>query len=132
MRLLVSLLFVSTLAAAVVGSVRGIVHDPDHRPVADATLTIKSSTSDFSQTLMTAADGSFEVTALPVGAYRVTVSREGFAPAEQQVVVTSGAAPVLHFQLVLSSRNEQVTVSESALTADPERVTPTSVISRAE
>jgi len=133
MKLLVAFaLVVSTLSAAVVGSVRGVVHDPDHRPVAGAAVTVKSSASDFSQSLMTTVDGSFEATALPVGAYRVTVSRDGFTPAEQQAVVTSGAAPVLHFQLVLSSRSEQVTVSESALTADPERVTPTSVISRAE
>jgi outer membrane receptor protein involved in Fe transport len=116
----------------VVGSVRGIVHDPDHRPVAGAAVTVKSSTSDYSQSLMSAADGSFEATALPVGAYRVTVLHEGFAPAEQQIVVASGAAPVLHFQLVLGSRSEQVTVSEAALAADPEHVTPSTIVGRAE
>ncbi len=125
-------LIACSLCAAVVGSLRGIVHDPDHRPVASAQVTVKSSTSDYSQNLSTAADGSFEATALPVGAYRVTVSREGFAPAEQQIVVGSGGAPVLHFQLVLSSRSEQVTVSESALAADPEHVTPSTVVSRTE
>jgi outer membrane receptor protein involved in Fe transport len=121
-----------TLWAAVVGSVRGIVHDPDHRPVAGAQVTIRSAGADYSQGIATAADGSFEATALPVGAYRVTVSREGFAPSEQQIVVGSGSAPVLHFQLVLSSRSEQVTVSESALVTDPEHVTPSTMVSRTE
>ena len=121
-----------TLPAAVVSSVRGIVHDPDHRPVAGAQVTVKSTGSDYSQQLTTAADGSFDATALPVGAYRVTVSREGFAPAEQQIVVASGAAPVLHFQLVLNLRSEQVTVSESALATDPEHVTPSTIVSRTE
>ena len=121
-----------TLWAAVVGSVRGIVHDPDHRPVAGAHVMVKSTSSDFAQEFSTAADGSFEATALPIGAYRVSVSREGFAAAEQQVVVTSGAAPVLHFQLSIGPRSEQVTVSESALATDPEHVTPSTVVSRSE
>ena len=121
-----------TVWAAVTGSVRGIVHDPDHRPVAGAQVTVKSASSDSSQQLTTAGDGSFEAVALPVGAYRVTVSREGFAPAEQEIVVGSGAAPVLHFQLVLSAQSAQVTVSESALVTDPEHVTPSTIVSRSE
>jgi hypothetical protein len=35
------------LYAAVFGSLRGIVHDPDHRPVAGAHIIIQSTTSDF-------------------------------------------------------------------------------------
>jgi hypothetical protein len=50
---------------------------------------VKSRPPDFSQSLATAADGSFEATALPVGEYQVTVSREGFAPSEQTIVVAS-------------------------------------------
>ena len=119
------------LWAAVLGPVRGVVHDPDHRPVAGAKVTVKSSSSDYSQDLTTAADGTFEA-ALPVGSYRVTVLQNGFLPSGQDVVITSGAAPVLHFQLVIGSRSEQVTVSESALTADLEHVTPSTVVSRTE
>jgi outer membrane receptor for ferrienterochelin and colicin len=116
----------------VVGSVRGIVHDPDHRPVAGAQVIVKSSTSDYSRALVTAADGSFEATALPAGSYQVTVLRDGFAPAEQTIVLGSGAAPVMHFQLKLGSQAQQVTVSESALAADPEHVTPSTIVGRAE
>lgn len=121
-----------TVWAAVVGSVRGIVHDPDHRPVAGAQVTIKAASSDFARELATMGDGSFEADALPVGAYRVTVSHQGFAPAEQQIVVGSAAAPVLHFQLTLGARSEQVTVSESAVAANAERVTPSTIVSRSE
>ena len=39
---------------------------------------------------------------LPAGAYRVTVTKEGFAPAARDVVVVSGSAPTLHFQLFLA------------------------------
>jgi hypothetical protein len=75
------------LWAAVFGTVRGVVHDPDHRPVPDAQVLVKSASSDYSQKLATNPDGAFEATTLPVGAYTVTVMRDGFATSVQQVVV---------------------------------------------
>ena len=93
---------------------------------------MKSSTSDYVRKLTVDADGGFEATALPVGAYLVTVRKEGFAPAEQEAVIASGSAPVLHFQLMIGARNEQIAVSEGALAVNPEQMTPTTIVSRAE
>jgi len=121
-----------SLYAVVYGSVRGIVHDPDHRPVAEAQIVLKSTTSDLSRALKTDADGAFEAAALPVGRYLVTVTREGFEPATQDVVVVSGSAPVAHFQLSIVGTRQSVTVSESATAANPETMTPTTLVSRAE
>ena len=118
--------------AGVFGSVRGIVHDPDHRPVPNAKVVLKASSSDYEQAVTTGPEGAFEATALPVGAYEVTVTRDGFAPALQQVVVVSGSAPVLHFQLAIGTAQETVTVQEQALTANPESMTPVTVVSRSE
>ena len=50
--------------AVVFGSIRGVIHDPDHRPVGGAQVSIKSLTSDFFRTASTAMDGSFEVTSI--------------------------------------------------------------------
>ncbi|MBV8847505.1 MAG: TonB-dependent receptor [Bryobacterales bacterium] len=128
---LLSLLCVPLLAV-VLGTVRGVVHDPDHRPIPDARVTVKSANSDFSQSVTTGADGSFEIS-VPVGAYTLTVEREGFATAEQKTVVaSSGGTAVLHFQLSLGQVEQTVTVSENSPALDPERMTPTTVISRAE
>jgi outer membrane receptor protein involved in Fe transport len=124
--------FAIFLHAAVVGTVRGVVHDPDHRPVQGAEVVVKSNSSDYSQKLATDGNGGFEATALPVGAYSVAVGKDGFAPSVQQIVITSGSAPVLHFQLKIGQRSEQVTVSEGALTVNPEQMTPTTIISRSE
>ncbi len=121
-----------TIYAAVFGSIRGVVHDPDHRPVADAQIEIKSATSDYLRRLSTASDGAFETASVPVGAYRITVTHDGFATASQTLVVSSGAAPVVHFQLVLGSAAQSVTVDESALAVSPDVVTPTTIISRKE
>ena len=125
-------LSVSLTWGAVFGTVRGIVHDPDHRPIPAAQVVVKSSASEYAQKLTTDADGGFEASALPVGAYVVTVTRDGFAPSAQEVVVASGSAPVMHFQLVIGPTREQVDVSEGALAASPERMTPTTIISRRE
>jgi len=93
---------------------------------------VKSSNSDYSQALTSNADGAFEAPALPVGSYMVTVTAEGFGPSQQQIVVASGSAPILHFQLAIGTKSEQVTVSESALAVSPDQITPTTIISRSE
>ena len=93
---------------------------------------MKSSNSDYSQRLTSNADGAFEAPALPVGSYMVTVTAEGFGPSQQQIVVASGSAPILHFQLAIGTKSEQVTVSESALAVSPDQITPTTIISRSE
>ena len=118
--------------ATVFGSVRGVVHDPDHRPVPSAQVVLKASSSDYSRTLSTGGDGAFEATSVPVGAYQVTVTRDGFAPSEQDVVVVSGSAPVLHFQLSIGTTQQVVNVEEGALAANPEWMTPTTLVSRAD
>ena len=95
-------LFAAFTFAVVFGSIRGVVHDPDHRPAPGAKVTVKAAASEFSQTFTTGPDGAFEAS-LPVGAYQVTVEREGFLPSTQDVVVASGASPVLHFQLAIGA-----------------------------
>ena len=51
--------------AAVVGSVRGIIHDPQHRPVQNAMVMIKAKSSDWSATTNSDANGKFVFTAVP-------------------------------------------------------------------
>ena len=120
------------IRAAVFGSVRGVVHDPDHRPVTGATVVAKSSTSDYSQTAVTGANGEFEMTSIPVGAYQVTVTHDGFAPAMQEIVVGSSSGPILHFPLAIGALQSSVTVAESALAVNAEQMTPATMISRSE
>ena len=120
------------LMAIVFGSLRGVVHDPDHRPVPGARIAIQSTTSDYAQNLSSGVEGNFETPSLPAGAYRITVTKEGFAAAAQEVVVVSGSAPVLHFQLSIGTTAQAVTVTEPALAAAPEVATPTTVVSRRE
>src|SRR5215471_14464957 len=67
-------LFVAGSALATVfGSVRGIVHDPQHRPVPDVRVILKARYSDYSQTAQTDDGGEFHFDAVPLGEYAVSV-----------------------------------------------------------
>ena len=61
----------AAVRATVFGSVRGIVHDPDHRPVEGARVVVKASNSDYSRTASTGTDGQFEATSIPATFKRV-------------------------------------------------------------
>jgi len=118
--------------ATVFGTVRGIVHDPQHRPVQDVTVTLKAKASTYVQTAQTDANGEFHFDAVPLGEYRVTASAASFAPEEQWIAVLSGTAPILHFELKLGSQTESITVSAEAGTAQLESITPTTLVNRLE
>jgi len=89
------------LGAAIFGKIQGIVHDPQHRPVAGASVKLQATTSDWSQTGQTDGNGEFSFTSVPVGDYRVTVMQTGFETSAQAVTVTSGTSPILHFQFAI-------------------------------
>jgi hypothetical protein len=117
-------------AATIFGSVHGVIHDPQHRPISGAQVTLKSATSDWSQTTSTSNDGEFTFNTVPIGDYRVTVKPNGFGDSEQAVTVTSGAAPVLHFSLTVASVKETVDVSAESTAANVDSSTPTTLMNR--
>jgi outer membrane receptor for ferrienterochelin and colicin len=118
--------------ATVFGTVRGIVHDPQHRPIADIKMVLAARDSDYSVSVMTDAEGQFHFDAVPLGEYSVTVADPAFAPEKQQVKVLSGSAPILHFELHVAAQNESVTVTANSASETTESVTPTNLISREE
>jgi hypothetical protein len=123
--------FFSTPARAeIFGTVHGIVHDPQHRPIPDAEVDLKAQRSDWVQHQKTNDSGEFEFSAVPLGEYTVTVSIANFQPAVQSIVVTSGSSPVLHFPMELASVTEKTVVTGDPVSASVESVTPTTLLSR--
>ncbi|MGA8340914.1 MAG: TonB-dependent receptor [Candidatus Sulfotelmatobacter sp.] len=118
--------------AATVASVRGVIHDPQHRPVQNAMVMIKAKSSDWSATANSNANGEFTFNAMPLGEYVVTVAGVGFEQAQQDVVVISGSEPVLHFALSVAGTKEMVNVSGTPETAPTDSSTPTTVVDRLE
>src|ERR1035441_9329232 len=118
--------------AAVVGSVRGVIHDPQHRPVQDAMVMLKAKTSDWSTTNNSDANGNFTFNAVPLGEYVVTVVGVGFEQAQQEVAITSSTQPVLHFALNVAGAKEMINVSGTPDSAPSDSSTPTTVVDRLE
>jgi hypothetical protein len=127
-------MFGASVFATIFGTVRGVVHDPQHRPIADASVKLKSATSDWTETTQTDQDGAFSFSAVPVGDYLVTVTKSGFADDQQTVTVASDSSPMLHYQLTIATVNQTATVSEESQenVANVDSVTPTSLVDRAD
>jgi hypothetical protein len=122
----------SSLAAfaTIFGSVRGIVHDPQHRPIQGAMVMLKAQNSDWSQSQDSNDKGEFDFRSVPMGNYTVTISSQGFQQTQQVVTVQSDTRPVLHFQLALAGVKEIVAVSATPVEATMDSVTPTTMLNR--
>ena len=118
--------------ASIFGSIRGVVHDPQHRPVEKAMVMLHAKASDWVATTTTDATGQFTFNPVPLGEYTVTVANPGFVQTAQDVIVKSGTDPVLHYQLKLAVANESVTVSAAPQAVPPDSATPTTLVSRAD
>jgi hypothetical protein len=118
------------LQAAIFGRIQGIVHDPQHRPVAGASVTLHAITSDYSQTTQADDNGEFSFTSVPVGDYKITVTQSNFATAEQTVTVDSSSSPVLHFQLAIAALSQTAVVVGQAQPGNMDSVTPTTLVDR--
>jgi hypothetical protein len=130
-RLTTVLLFLcATAFATIFGSVRGVIHDPQHRPVQGVHVTLKAQNSDWTQSEDSTDSGEFDFSSVPIGNYTVTVSSEGFREMHQDVIVQSDSSPVLHFELAIASAKETVSVSGAAVAAPMDSVTPTTMVNR--
>jgi carboxypeptidase family protein/TonB-dependent receptor-like protein len=130
-RVVFAVLLLATAAyATIFGSVRGVVHDPQHRPIQGSHVTLKAQNSDWTRSQDSRDSGGFEFSSVPIGNYTVTVSSKGFQEMRQNVIVQSDTSPVLHFELSIAGTKETVIVAETPVEATTESVTPTTMLNR--
>jgi len=131
--LMTTLIVFSDIAfASIFGSVRGIIHDPEHRPVQGAMVMLRAKSSDWAKSATSDASGQFEFQNVPVGDYVVSVADPGFVQASQSILVISGTEPVVHFQLNVATKPETVNVSAAPEAVPTDTATPTTVVNREE
>jgi outer membrane receptor protein involved in Fe transport len=129
---LLVLLLPLQIYASVFGTVKAIVHDPQHRPVKGAQVVVHSRTSSFQQKGTTNEDGMAVVMKIPVGEYDVTIIAPGFTEDTQSTTVISDGVQELHFALTVASRQETVEVSAEPPIVNPSSSTPETLVSRNE
>jgi hypothetical protein len=125
-----AIVFLPLAQSAVLIAVRGVVHDPNHRPIGDATVTLRAANSDFVENEKTNTNGEFTFSAVPLGVYIITAAQPGFDTVKQTITVASNTSPVLHFELEVAAVQQSVTVTTNASTTNVDSITPTTLVSR--
>jgi Carboxypeptidase regulatory-like domain/TonB-dependent Receptor Plug Domain len=116
--------------ATIFGKIQGIVHDPQHRPVAGASIKLQAITSDWSETTATDVNGEFSFTTVPIGDYKITVTQAKFQTLEQNVTVVSDSSPIFHFQLAIGPLTQTAVVVGQTEADKMDSVTPTTLVNR--
>jgi hypothetical protein len=97
------------------GSIVGTVHDATGAAIPGATITVTNNATGIVSTRDSNATGDFEVPALRVGTYKVTISHEGFSPATDSAVpVSVGARQRVDLNLTVGSTSTTVNVTDAA------------------
>ena len=124
------LMLAASLSASIFGSITGLIHDPQHRPVQGAKVTVSATNSDWSQTITSSDAGEFRFDSVPLGSYRVRVEVPGFAEQTQDLTIASGTDARLHFALSMAATNESVEVRDTLQGVNPESSTATTIVDR--
>lgn len=118
------------LYASVFGTVRVIVHDPQHRALAHAEVKLKSRTSDFQQSAYTDDAGVAQFTSVPIGEYRTVVNVPGFAEAQETTKAISDRVQEVHIALQIQGASETLEVQGTTNEVSTTSSTPQTMISR--
>lgn len=110
-------------------TLRGIVHDPQHRPIANAQVVLSATGSAFFLKTRTNAEGAFNLPAVPLGSYTLHVTAQGFSTASESITLVSDTTPVLHIPLDVASSTQTVEVhAADGAEALQDTTTPTTLI----
>ena len=119
-------------SASIFSSVTGLIHDPEHRPVQNAKVTLSSEGSAWTATATSDQGGGFHFDNVPLGEYRVQVEAEGFETQVVTITVTSAAEARLHIPLPIATNKESIEVHDTQSTINPDSSTSTSVVTRSQ
>ena len=102
------------------GTIRGHATDASGADIPGAIVSITNSDVGYSNQISTGADGYFVQPNLPLGNYRVTVSKDGFSTLNyDQIVLNAGKEIVLDAKLAVGGTSTSVEVSATASLIDP-------------
>jgi hypothetical protein len=113
--LLLALGGVSLWAQVSLSQIQGTVLDASGAAIPGATVKATNTATAVSRTTVTGAEGTYVLPDLPVGPYRLDVTKEGFATAAQTGIVLQVATnPTVNISLKVGNVSEQVSVEANA------------------
>ena len=93
------------------GAIKGAVTDPSGAVVPNATVNATNNDTSVTRTATTGPDGSYIITLLPPGTYKLRLEVAGFKPEEvPSVTVDVTETAVLNATLEVGSKTQEVTV----------------------
>jgi len=116
---LVSLFLCAAVGAQVISTaqIRGTVQDASGAAVVGATITLTQTATGAVRTTTSAADGTYSLSDLAVGSYRMEVTQAGFSKYVQTgIVLQVGASPTINVTLRVGTVTQEVEVSATAAT----------------
>ena len=119
-----------TALATIFSTVSGLIHDPQHRPVQGAQVTLRAANSDWTKSVTSDDAGEFHFDTVPLGEYTVKVEVAGFAAQEQKLALSSGRDARIHFSLTVAQAKETVEVKDAAVAVNPESSATATLVSR--
>ncbi len=102
------------------GTIRGQATDASGAAIPGATVSISNPDVGYSNQITTGDDGYFVQPNLPLGNYKVTVSKDGFSTLNyDQIVLNAGKEIVLDAKLTVGGTSTMVEVTAAASLIDP-------------
>jgi hypothetical protein len=116
--------------SATTGALTGTVTDPSGAVVSGAAVTATNVGTGQERTTTTDASGSFKLSLLPPGNYRVKFSASGFKTSEvPSITVNVTETVLLNHSLEIGAQTQEVTVSSTAVTLQTENATVGGLVS---
>ena len=112
--------------AATAGGVRGVVRDPEGRPVPSARVAVIGPLG--ARTVQTDAEGQFEVAHLPAGTYRLLADAQGLHGGSEPTAVGADEVRTVDVRLALDPLTESVVVSAAQVETPLEQVTGSATV----
>src|SRR5438270_1332862 len=113
------------------GAVLGVVTDSSGAPVPGASVTAQNLDTGFSKITTTDTTGNFEILALPIGPYSVSVSMQGFKTWKlERMALDIGARSRISPALQVGDVKEQVSVEATAGLIQTENASVEDVVSQ--
>ena len=115
------LLVMTTAYAAITGSISGLVRDPSGAVIPGATVSVLNVQTGIARTAVTNSSGFYSFPDLPIGAYNLLVTQQGFKAFQQTgLLINANSALTADVELVVGAESQQVVVSTEVAQVETE------------